>query len=641
MEKLSESLLSRDSTDYIPSPSPHSTNEYSGMTIDMNNFGSVLMGNKSCDSDDSDDEKEDDKNIAYYSFLNHKNNKDKFKDSQFAIEPRNKRMIHAKAVANQEKEVVRNLTLNIQRREMKMTSADLTSKNDTIDSSNSNFTTQLNTLIEFMEEEEYNNPVEKDQETRAPSPLQLVIPVDSPKVVRDKKRMPMEAGKVTETGNSDNSAASAKSKKQKSKARKKAESALSTAPELSELSLRLSNLIGSGMLDTLCTIQDRLSVIDTLSADMEDYTAYNHAVYSVDATQATETNEVNNNIFLCDGSITASSLAKSQWENYGKKAYTEEGIEIANLLLEKHNLSISKIQRYSPKREYKNENNGSILYSLRSLPKALSVATTYMKSAVSPSRKKKGSVYPAAVATIQQSKRKVYPCDASEPSDDGEGVLLMDYMNKLAIVAMDDESDAVDGDFLGCDDARNDTISDIADMTGVEYCAATDITESLHGIEESHIDGAFVNDGIADSTINLTANNNIDAPEDTQVDVSEDTLVDVSEDTQVDVSEDTQVDVSEDTQVDAPVDTQVDAPVDTQVDVSEDTQVDALVDTQVDAPENTQVDAPVDTQVDAPVDTQVDTPVDTQVDTNTQVEQDEAVAAHHVDDLIDDIIEDV
>ena len=599
MEKLSESLFSRDCTDYIPSPSPHSTNEYSGMTIDMNNFGSVLMGNKSCDSDDSADEKEEDQNIAYYSFLNHKNNKDKFKDSQFAIEPRNKRMIHAKAVANQEKEVVRNLTLNIQRRETRMTSADLNSKSDTTDSSNSNFTTHLNNLIEFMEEEEYNNPVDKDQETRVPSPLQLVIPVDSPKVVRDKKRMPKEAGKVNETGNSDNSAASVKSKKQKSKARNKAESALSTAPELSELSLRLSNLIGSSMLDTLCTIQDRLSVIDTLSTDMGDYIAYNHAVYSVDA-QTTETNVVNSNIDfdLCDGSITASSLAKSQWENYGKKAYTEEGIEIANLLLEKHNLSVSKIHRYSPKREYKNENNGSILYSLRSLPKALSVATTYMKSAVSPSRKKKGSVYPAAVATIQQSKRKVYPCDASEPdnavrtdssslspSDDGEGVLLMDYMSKLAIVAIDDESAAVDGDFLGCDDARNDTISDIADMTGVEYCTATDTIESLHGIEESHIDGAFVNDGIADSTINLTANSNIDTPEDTQVDTPENT--------------------------------------------------------QVDTPEDTQVDALENNQVDTPEDTQVDTPENTQVDSNTQVEQDEAVAAHHVDDLIDDIIDDV
>jgi P pilus assembly chaperone PapD len=95
----------------------------------MNHFGDMLSG-KTYTSDDSDGEKEEDKkSMVYYSFLNHKNNKDKFNDDQFTIEPRDKRMFRAKAVANQEKDIARTLTLNIQRRDTRLTVVNTKAKN--------------------------------------------------------------------------------------------------------------------------------------------------------------------------------------------------------------------------------------------------------------------------------------------------------------------------------------------------------------------------------------------------------------------------------------------------------------------------------------------------------------------------------
>lgn len=471
---------------YSASPNPHKIKVHSPLLdvgakdIDMNHFGDMLSG-KTYTSDDSDGEKEEDKkSMGYYSFLNHKNNKDKFNDAQFTIEPRDKRMFRAKAVANQEKDIARTLTLNIQRRDTRLTVVNTKAKNynhEGIDYEN-DLISSFHALIELKEEDEYND---RKQVSRSPSPVQVNIAINSPKIVTNEKVSADNKKVLREVVDevSDNTVTSINNinSKKKVKANKKVASPVSTVPELSELSLRLNNLIGSlesGMFDALHTIQDHLCIIDTLHAEKVDH--FDQEV-NIDYVQKNEASARNNNIDcnLYDGSITTTSIAKSQWENYGKKAYTEEGIEMTNLLLEKTNLFYrSKMHQNSPKQQFKNENKGSVIHSLNSLPKkAISVATTYMKSAVSPSKKKKNSVHPEANVKTKYSKSKVLPyylqemdprvdTDSLSASEDSEGIILMEYMDKLAIVEVSDGS--VD-DLFNCE-VSNDRINDATDVIG-------------------------------------------------------------------------------------------------------------------------------------------------------------------------------
>ncbi len=602
------------------SPSPHKISvpspllDSAAKDIDMNHFGDMLTG-KTYTSDDSDGEKEEDKKtIVYYSFLNHKNNKDKFNDAQFAIEPRDKRIFRAKAVANQEKDLVRTLTLNIPRRDTRLTAVNSKVKNgnyERIDDEN-DLISSFNALIELKEEDECNDSIDSKQASRSPSPVQVNVAIESPKILTNEK-VPLDNKKVLNEVVSEVSANNVTSvnnmnNKKKTKTKSKATSPVTTVPELSALSLRLNSLIGSGMLDTLHTIQDRLNIIDTLHAEKNDKF---HQEVTLDYIQKIETSVLNSSIDcgLYDGSITTSSIAKSQWETYGKKAYTEEGIEVANLLLEKINLFYrSKMRKNSPKQQFKNENKGSILHSLKSLPnKAVSVATTYMKSTVSPSKKKKNSVHPESNVKTKQGKSKVFPynfqemdpggdADSLSPNGDNEGVILMEYMHKLAIVEVSEESADV---FLNCE-VFNDYIDDVADIGGGDTVA--------------DISGG-------DTVIDIGGGDNL-------VDVGGgDTVADISGgDTVIDIGGgDNLVDVGE---------------CNTVVDISGgDNCVDAVI---FDSSHNFQLGINYDIAHDADTSSisHNRTTHATYSLENAQVEQDHTAIIDHADELVDDIIDD-